>query len=333
MQEGRMLRINSFAPAILASLVATLVVAATVATSRSARAADDCIAKPNAAAPQGSHWYYRVDRTTHRPCWFLGAQGAKVRRAATAKPPASARPVALNAATTSVEPPAASAPTEAAAGPDAAFAVRWADPVAASDATERAPASDSYAAEPWRMPDTIAARPVPTITLRKDAEPATAEPAPAATEGANMVPGGALAGVALVLAIVGGVLLKLAARSDRYELEHFAENACPGPRINARPGLDPGSAAGIDPGRVPVFRRKCDQIKSFLALPGAGRHIRSRTDADSGIPRRAMQPASDIAAATLQPDMVVTAPEPIRTADDIEHSLRQLLQEWQRLAA
>jgi hypothetical protein len=310
MQEGRMLRINSFAPAILASLLASLAVAATVASSRPARAADDCIVKPNAAAPQGSHWYYRMDRTTHRPCWFLGPQGAKVHRAAPAKLPASVRPVAPIAATPfaePAEPPAAPAPAEAAAGPDAAFALRWPDQVGASDAIERAPASDNYAAEPWRVPDTIAARPVPTITLRKDAEPAATQAAPAATERASMLPAGALAGVALVLAIVGGVLLKLAARSpERRELEHFPEK------------------------RAPVFRRKCDQIKRLLVRRGAAGH---RADADSDSARCARQPANHIAAATLQPDMVVTAPEPIRTADDIEHSLRQLLHEWQRLAA
>jgi hypothetical protein len=311
MQEGHMLRINWFAPAILASLLAGLAVAATAASSRPARAADNCIAKPNAAAPAGNHWYYRVDRTTHRACWYLGAQGAKVRRATTAKPPASARPIAPNAATPAAEPPAAPASVEAAAGPDAAFTLRWPDQVAASDATEHAPASDNYAAEPRGVPDAIAARPVPTITLRKDAESAAAEPLAAATEGANMLPAGALAGVALVLAVVGGVLLKLAARSpDRRGPEHFPQKW------------------------APVFRRKCDQIKSLWAPERAlGQHAGARADAGSDVARCAMQPANDIAAATLQPDMAVAAAEPIRTADDIEHSLRQLLQEWQRLAA
>src|SRR5215472_3177157 len=40
-------------------------------------AADDCLSKPNTAAPQGSHWYYRLDRTTHRECWYLGPGGRK----------------------------------------------------------------------------------------------------------------------------------------------------------------------------------------------------------------------------------------------------------------
>jgi hypothetical protein len=35
-------------------------------------AADDCVAKPNAPAPAGQHWWYRTDRATQRKCWFLG---------------------------------------------------------------------------------------------------------------------------------------------------------------------------------------------------------------------------------------------------------------------
>jgi hypothetical protein len=48
-------------------------------TMQASRAADDCLAKPNAPSPQGSHWYYRVDRATHRECWYLGAEGGKAR--------------------------------------------------------------------------------------------------------------------------------------------------------------------------------------------------------------------------------------------------------------
>src|SRR3954447_24259682 len=48
-------------------------------------AVDDCVAKPNSAAPQGSHWYYRVDRTANRRCWFLAPEGLKVRQAESPK--------------------------------------------------------------------------------------------------------------------------------------------------------------------------------------------------------------------------------------------------------
>ena len=57
----------------------TIFLAMSLATAQASRAADDCLLKPNAVAPPGSHWYYRVDRATQRECWYLGAEGAKVR--------------------------------------------------------------------------------------------------------------------------------------------------------------------------------------------------------------------------------------------------------------
>jgi hypothetical protein len=33
--------------------------------------ADDCIAAPNSTAPQGGHWYYRIDRAKKSKCWYL----------------------------------------------------------------------------------------------------------------------------------------------------------------------------------------------------------------------------------------------------------------------
>jgi hypothetical protein len=36
------------------------------------RAEEECVAKPNAPAPAGQHWWYRTDRATKRKCWFLG---------------------------------------------------------------------------------------------------------------------------------------------------------------------------------------------------------------------------------------------------------------------
>src|SRR5260370_7835353 len=63
-------------PAILVFLPAAVL--STARTSFAQRAADDCITKPNSAPPQGSHWYFRVDRTVRRQCWYLGPEGAKV---------------------------------------------------------------------------------------------------------------------------------------------------------------------------------------------------------------------------------------------------------------
>jgi hypothetical protein len=76
------------------SSIVVLVVAATGLTAQPGRAqstaaqakaeakADECLSKPNAASPRGSHWYYRLDRQTRRRCWYLGPDKLKVRQAA-----------------------------------------------------------------------------------------------------------------------------------------------------------------------------------------------------------------------------------------------------------
>jgi hypothetical protein len=60
---------------VAASLAISL--AAGIGAAEVSRAADECLTKPNTLAPQGSHWYYRIDRTTHRQCWFLGVERGK----------------------------------------------------------------------------------------------------------------------------------------------------------------------------------------------------------------------------------------------------------------
>jgi hypothetical protein len=35
--------------------------------------ANDCLAAPNASAPRGQHWYYRIDLPNNRKCWYLHA--------------------------------------------------------------------------------------------------------------------------------------------------------------------------------------------------------------------------------------------------------------------
>jgi hypothetical protein len=61
-------------PIILTASVITM--SASMTTSR---AADECLSGPKGTAPAGSHWYYRVERSTGRHCWYLGAEGQKVR--------------------------------------------------------------------------------------------------------------------------------------------------------------------------------------------------------------------------------------------------------------
>jgi hypothetical protein len=67
-------RLTLAVPVILAASVAAVSFSATTGD-----AADECLSGPKGTAPQGSHWYYRVDRPTGRHCWYLGSQGQKVR--------------------------------------------------------------------------------------------------------------------------------------------------------------------------------------------------------------------------------------------------------------
>src|SRR5438105_909456 len=48
-----------------------------IGATRAEGAAEPCLAKPHSAAPQGSHWFYRVDRVSRRHCWYLGSDRKK----------------------------------------------------------------------------------------------------------------------------------------------------------------------------------------------------------------------------------------------------------------
>ena len=57
----------------MTAIVAALFVSSaglSVPISAAARASD-CHAEPQSDAPEGSHWYYRMDRAHHRKCWHL----------------------------------------------------------------------------------------------------------------------------------------------------------------------------------------------------------------------------------------------------------------------
>lgn len=63
----------------VASAIAGIVAggAITILASGSARAADECLTEPRTETPQGQHWYYRLEHTTKRHCWYLRDEGAK----------------------------------------------------------------------------------------------------------------------------------------------------------------------------------------------------------------------------------------------------------------
>jgi hypothetical protein len=72
-------RTAKFVSAIFASLLAGMPL--TTISHGAVPAADDCLSKPKGLAPEGSHWYYRIDRARNRHCWYLGDQREKLSRA------------------------------------------------------------------------------------------------------------------------------------------------------------------------------------------------------------------------------------------------------------
>src|SRR5271156_2021604 len=84
-------RTAKFVSALFASLLAGAPL--TTVTHGATTVADDCLSGPKGHAPQGAHWYYRVDRSTKRHCWYLADQQHTPRsQTAAANAPASAKP-------------------------------------------------------------------------------------------------------------------------------------------------------------------------------------------------------------------------------------------------
>jgi hypothetical protein len=59
-------------PAASLALIATLLVLAVdIGAPTNIARADDCLTAPNSPVPEGSHWYYHIDRATQRKCWHV----------------------------------------------------------------------------------------------------------------------------------------------------------------------------------------------------------------------------------------------------------------------
>jgi len=161
---------------LLAPAMFAILVAASAWTARSAlaqAAADECLSKPNGPSPQGSHWFYRVDRANNnRRCWYLGAQGAKARQAA-AKP----RPSAAASAPTIAENPAEAAEGQTLRMTDASPPASTLAKAAGATAPEQtSPSADTSASETTSKGDK-GDMPLVRPALTPAAAPATERPA------------------------------------------------------------------------------------------------------------------------------------------------------------
>jgi len=208
-------RTAKFVSALVGSIIAGLPLAAVSQNapnaSSTANAAADCLASPKGTAPQGQHWYYRLDRTTKRQCWYLRAAGDKdsakavqTAQAIADTPPDSTAPqqTVQNARAEYVgsrsgaaaKAPAAITPAQQPAdqvdgsAQQAPAATAWPDVSAASTAPapQPAPTAVAAAAQPSAKPSKSPA-PLPT----------------AATDGTTDKPAGS---VQMLLLVIGGAL-------------------------------------------------------------------------------------------------------------------------------
>ena len=71
-------RTAKFVSVVVASVLAGIPLA-TISHGATA-AAEDCLSGPKDPAPNGNHWYYRIDHATKRHCWYL--KGEKLSQSA-----------------------------------------------------------------------------------------------------------------------------------------------------------------------------------------------------------------------------------------------------------
>jgi hypothetical protein len=229
-------RAAKFVSAIFASVLAGASLAAV--SLDAVRAADDCLAAPKAETPEGSHWYYRIERATKRHCWYLRAEGETPSQAAAPNASAPAKPVAPIAAApmqrsvadahaelpplTSVKPPgrndgpAAAAPANPTMGNDnnasvadanasqSVVASRWPDPSAVSSTLRPPPPPSQMAANVQPEPQSDSPQADSSQSDSAAAPPPAAAVVPLAAADSSQ---GLPASLPMLLAVMTGALM------------------------------------------------------------------------------------------------------------------------------
>lgn len=247
---------------VLPSMITALAASTCVFTLPASSAfAATCNAAPKSPAPQGSHWYYRTDRSLGRKCWYLAAQGSKGKVAAPrpdaadddadsdtdAAPVASAQPAAKPVVTPMAEaaarlteplrsPPPAVPPAAdwaiAQATPSApltAAPAESAPPVVTNDAEISAPAAQQSVVT--AAPEPIVEQAAPPVAAAPVAAPSTA-PAPAAATAPERINLMQFVFVAFVgICLLAGFFIYLAAIRRRRDIRIVDLNTPPSLRM------------------------------------------------------------------------------------------------------
>lgn len=222
-------------PAILAALGAAIVL--TAQASLGEAAAEACKTRPDSSAPRGSHWYYRIDRSDQRHCWFLGsadlrhhAGAAKFSLgrliAARHKTDAAGAAEAASSPRTSAATALAEIPAEQVASAEAIslgehampinFAARWPDGLPHSqdlNTPELATMRDSYA-DAQEEAGTTAQMPSPWPVIE------AARAGQGSADGNTFLYGSLVGGLVMALLLLAGQIPKYARREERLHLRH-----------------------------------------------------------------------------------------------------------------
>jgi hypothetical protein len=329
-------RLIFLVPAIFVLLLASLAFVASA--SRAEPAGSDCLAKPNSRSGEGQYWYYRIDRSTKRRCWYLGAAGAKVRKTAIPKRSSALRSAAHRASGRET---------------DDAIVRAQPEPAASETATERSeiaaePTADQHSTDfSTRWPGyvkSVAPHREPELSRNSYADERAASHSPddmplvwpilkPAELAVGSQPVQSRLKLPLFLILVAGALA-LAAVLARCRGLAARQLRRP------RPGVQPRSAAKV------WHPRQLLQTAGTVAVARKSEAVRKPPAALRRRPNwRELPAAHSIAMGQAVGDLDLSHPlrkPPAQPAEefgpcdlgrDIEENLRQLLRGWQRVAA
>jgi hypothetical protein len=107
-----------------------------------------CLSSPGGTGPEGSHWYYRVDRANSRRCWYLAPRGERARQAVTS--PAQPSPPSPSNSSSSSQPSQPSQPAVT-RRENRSFGTRAENPIGNRSETSAGPAQEKT----FTVPDGI----------------------------------------------------------------------------------------------------------------------------------------------------------------------------------
>ena len=258
------------------TLVSAMFALVFVAASTGAVGAAKCIAKPDAQAPQGEHWYYRTDRATKRQCWYLGPESADIQKSATEALKQTSNALTLPAAPPHAQRPTAKAP-EAGRAATATEASVPAPPPPWPEAAKLPDVPPSFEPTPTPVPaerqqSVDAIDPAPTPTSEKSQSPANARSSPASAPAQSTADGDhtlALAMIVFAAIVISGSVFEVTRwlnrrkASTRHRLEWAHPSTSNTPYPLARTSLDFNS--GTPARRIPPPPKPLEQEEKELA--------------------------------------------------------------------